>query len=206
MFDLEFENVFKSYGTRHVFESLTGVFRAGRVTGVVGPNGAGKTTLLRMAAGLQQPDRGTIVSHDPIYYGGFDSVPVGGRINGLRTALGLPTVPKAQNRSLRSLSRGELHRVGLTIALDLTRSVLLLDEPWTALEPAARETLNHTLQSSARNGAAVICSSHDLDEVRRVADDLMLLFNGEVHWWRAEELSSAGIQWDDIMRKLRGAN
>lgn len=198
---LELDGLRKSYGSREVLRGFSARFLPGRVAALVGPNGAGKTTLLRIIARLQFADAGTTRSGRVLYYGGFDSVPVHRRVNGLRQALGLEPVPGGDRR-LSRLSRGELHSAGLDIAFELAPEVLLLDEPWTALEPDARESLNARLRRAVKD-RVVICSSHDLDEVARVADDVVFLRDG-TGVWKSREDGDAGFERDELIRLYRG--
>src|SRR5207248_9225832 len=115
-------------------------------------------------------------------------------------ALGLPPVADG-SRKMSKLCRGELHRVGLDVAFELASDVLLLDEPWTALEPDAREALNVRLRSTVE-GRVLICSSHDLDEVARVADDVVFLAGGVALWKRREDASVA-FDRDELIRVYR---
>ncbi|HEX9986230.1 MAG TPA: ATP-binding cassette domain-containing protein [Thermoanaerobaculia bacterium] len=203
--ELRIEGVSKSYGSTAVLSALTATFRGGRIGALVGPNGAGKTTLLRIAAGLQRAESGTVRSQRPIlYYGGFDTLPVRGTENVLRKALGLPHRTGGEQK-LKTLSRGQLHSVGLRAAIDLRPPVLLLDEPWTALEPDAREELNQTLTRLAGAGHLVLCSTHDLDEVARIVDDILFLKKSAAPVWRArEEQDSARFDRDELLRLYRG--
>ena len=121
-----------------------------------------------------------------------------GRIDDLRRALGLGVTAGGERR-LSRLSRGELHAVGLDLAFELASDVLLLDEPWTALEPDAREALNDRLRLFAEQHV-VVCSSHDLDEVARVADDVVFLQDGVARWMRREE---AAFDRDELIRVYR---
>lgn len=178
-------NVHKSYGSQSVLRGFTGSFTAGRIAALVGPNGVGKTTLLRIIAGLQRASAGTIECGSVLYYGGFDTLPVRGTVNQFRRALGLDA-SLAGGRRLRNLSRGELHQVGLDATFGLSSEVLLLDEPWTALEPDAREALNGRVRAAAAE-RIVVCSSHDLDEVARIADDVVFLAAGQALWRRRED-------------------
>lgn len=198
---LSMEGIHKSYGKREVLRGLTADFANSRIAALVGPNGAGKTTLLRIAAGLQASDSGSIRGGRTLYYGGFDSVPVRGRINTLRRALGLPRVDGGDRR-LAKLSRGELQSVGLDIAFELAPEVLLLDEPWTALEPDARERLNERLRAACTN-RVVICSSHDLDEVARVADDVLFLRDGVV-LRKSRGDDETALDREELIRLYRG--
>ena len=177
---------------------MTGTFQPGRVTGVVGPNGAGKTTLLRIIAGLQRADGGRIARPDlAAYFGGFDTMPVGGCVDDLFRALVLPV--GRDRRKLSSLSRGELQQQGLRIIFDLSPRILLLDEPWTALEPHVREELNHRLIDFALRDAIVICSSHDLDEIVRVADDIAFLHDGVAQWSTKESRGGRRATRDELL-------
>lgn len=179
--NLEIRGLAKRYGSKRVFDAFEGTFEPGRLTALVGPNGAGKTTLLRIAAGLQTADAGEIIRPAPAaYYGGFDTIPVAGSVRNLRASLGVS--PGDDQRSLSRLSRGELQLVGLEIVLDLAPAILLLDEPWTALEPHVRRELTGRLSGLAAAGKMVICSSHDLDEVVRAADDVVFLHDGKGVW------------------------
>lgn len=200
---LAFAGVEKSYGGKSVLRGFTGDFVPGRIAALVGPNGAGKTTLLRIAAGLQRSDAGGVTGGSTLYYGGFDALPLHGTVRQFRAAVGLAATSGDDRRILARLSRGELQRVGLDIALELAPDVLLLDEPWTALEPDARAELNERLQSAARSDRVVICSSHDLDEVARVADDVVFLTRGVADWKRREDFQDGAFDRDDLVQTYR---
>jgi ABC-2 type transport system ATP-binding protein len=198
---LELSSVTKAYGANSVLRGFSGRFPAGRVAALVGPNGAGKTTLFRIAAGLQRADSGEVHGGHVLYYGGFDVLPQRRTLGELRNALGLNPVPTGY-RKLFSLSRGELQLAGLQIAFELSWGVLLLDEPWTALEPDARETLNAQIRDAVAE-RVILCSSHDLDEVARVADDVTFLRDG-VGVCVAREDYPDGFRREDLIRMYRG--
>jgi ABC-type multidrug transport system ATPase subunit len=194
---LQLESIRKSYGSHDVLRGFTGTFAPGRIAALIGPNGAGKTTLLRIAAGLQIADGGTVSRVKTVYYGGFDTMPLRGKVSQFRRALGLAA--EGDSRKLSTLSRGELQRVGLSAALELPADALLLDEPWTALEPDAREELDRELQRIAAD-RIVVCSTHDLDQVSRIADDWVFLAAGTALWKKRED----GIATrEDLLRLYR---
>lgn len=197
---LQLDSIRKSYGNHEVLRGFSGSFGPGRIAALVGPNGAGKTTLLRITAGLQHADSGAVQGGKALYYGGFDNVPIKGRINDLRRALGLRSLADGSCR-LSRLSRGELHRVGLDLAFELAPDVLLLDEPWTALEPDAREALNEQLRETAAS-RVIICSSHDLDEVARIADDVVFLEDG-IGTWKRRDAEEGAFERDELIRIYR---
>jgi ABC-type multidrug transport system ATPase subunit len=197
------EDLWKSYGRLQVLRGITATFAPGRVAALVRPNGAGKTTLMRIVAGLQTADRGSVRSSDVIYYGGFDTLPLKGRVRDLRRALGLSGPIQADARRLSQLSRGELQRVGLEACLELKRPTVFLDEPWTSLEPDVREELNLRLRWKAGENAVVVCSTHDLDEAARVADDLLFLREGHGLWLRREDSAAGAFEREEILRLFR---
>jgi ABC-2 type transport system ATP-binding protein len=198
---LRFFDVGKRYGAIRALSGCTFAFGPGRVAAIVGPNGAGKTTLLRIGAKLQFADSGHVEVRDVLYYGGFQQLPVKGMVNQLRASLGLGGASRHGNRKLSTLSSGELQRVGLEIAFDLDRDVLLLDEPWGSLEPDSREELNRMISSYAVRHT-VLCSSHDLDEVARTADDVVLLSDGEGQLYKREDFGGQ-FNRDDLLDVYR---
>jgi ABC-type multidrug transport system ATPase subunit len=171
------DSIAKRYGARVVLDGFTARFESFRVAALVGPNGVGKTTLLRIIAGLQQADAGSMTASRTLYFGGSETLPLHGTVASFLTALGLHAAV-TDARRLSTLSKGELQRVGLEASFALSADALLLDEPWTALEPDARGDLNDRIMGAARAGRSVVCSSHDLDEVARVADDVVFIRNG----------------------------
>ncbi|MEO8586436.1 MAG: ATP-binding cassette domain-containing protein [Acidobacteriota bacterium] len=201
---LMLQGVTKAYGEVIVLRGVDSEFHPGRIGALVGPNGAGKTTLMRIAAGLQRADSGTIHSSEVVYYGGFDTLPVGGAVNRFRRTLGLEPMAELGGRRMSRLSRGQLHRVGLDASFELGRGTLLLDEPWSSLEPDAREDLNSRLVETARSGRVVVVSSHDLDEVARVADDVAFLRDGRAVSRSREELGPGGFDRSLLLDLFRG--
>jgi ABC-2 type transport system ATP-binding protein len=190
----------KAYGKNEVLRGIDAEFAPARVTALVGANGAGKTTLLRIIAALLRPDSGEVIAPASLYYGGFDVLPVAGAINDLRRSLGLRPV-EGGKRQLSQLSRGELQIAGLDIAFELAPAGLLLDEPWTALEPDARDALTARIIEASRS-RTIICSSHDLDEVARVAHDVAFIGNGVVAIENGGAVSGA-FERERLVRRYR---
>jgi ABC-2 type transport system ATP-binding protein len=193
----------KAYGRNAVLRGVDLTFSPGRIGALVGPNGAGKTTLFRIAAGLQRADAGEVGATAVLYYGGFDVLPLRGTVNGLRRALGLAEARLLGERRMKGLSRGELQRAGLDVALDLRCRILLLDEPWTALEPDVRDELSSRLRARADEGTTVVVSSHELDEVARVADDIAFLRGGRATMKSREEMGEGGFDRARLMALFR---
>jgi len=180
----------------------------GRVFGLVGENGAGKTTLIKHVLGLLKAESGSVrvFGFDPV----TDPVAVLGRIGYLSEDRDLPPwmrvdellrysqafYPKwdrafaAELRDqfgldpaakIKNLSRGENAKAGLLIALAFRPELLLLDEPSSGLDPMVRrDILEAIIRTVADEGRTVFFSSHLLDEVERVADDVAMMFAGEM--------------------------
>lgn len=189
---------------RRVLDRLDLEVRAGDVTAVLGPNGAGKTTLLRTAAGRLKPWSGR-VERGPASSGRVVFVPAGAEpprastlarflrygafLAGLgrdqaEAAIAAAAQDVALHEHLRcplaSFSRGMRRRATLAFALLERPSVLLLDEPWAALDPESRSLLRTVLRAEAERGTLVLASSHETDQVARIADRVLLLERGRV--------------------------
>jgi ABC-2 type transport system ATP-binding protein len=183
---------------------------AGRIVALVGLNGAGKSTLMRLLLGMLRPGRGEVrlndlslseapmaawagVGHLVEYSVAYPELTVrrnlevsarlravadvGAAIDAIVAELALE--PYA-HRWVRSLSLGNKQRVGLAGALQHDPSVIILDEPTNSLDPAGVIRLRESLLRRARGGAAILVSSHHLDEVARIADRIILMNAGRL--------------------------
>jgi ABC-2 type transport system ATP-binding protein len=177
------------------------------ITGLVGPNGSGKTTLLRLATGLARPDSGSVwVAGLPAataqarryvgYVPEMDALPQDctGRkflliLAGLssRTAasqvetwLATLDLTAVADRRIGSYSKGMRQRLKLAQALLHEPRVLLCDEPFNGVDASARQQLQALFRQLAGQGRAVVLSSHQLDELERLADQLVILGHGRV--------------------------
>ena len=193
----------------------------GQMLGFLGPNGAGKTTAMRAVFGLVRPDRGVVSWDDsPIdgaarrrfgympeerglypRMGVADQVAYFGRIHGmarhdavesatrLLSELGLGDRLDAR---VDELSHGNQQRVQLAVALVHAPDLLVLDEPFSGLDPVAAALLAEVLRRQAAAGVAVLFSSHQLDLVEDLCDEVVILHRGRVvSEGRVQDLRSA---------------
>lgn len=213
---LQLQNVSLSYrrGAAPALSNVSAEIGAG-VVGLVGANGAGKTTLLRVIAGSLQPSAGQvrIAAQDPITCrrrGGLGIIPDIPRFPGYLTVAefldGIREISRDSDtsdaeielhdslairdlepRRLLELSLGQMRRVELLAALAGNPDVLLLDEPTNGLDPIAVAALRRGIAAARRPGRAIIVSSHNLDELQRVADRVLFLHRGTltVSWDRS---------------------
>ncbi len=197
-----------SYGRKLALDDINFEVREGRVFGLVGENGAGKTTLIKHLLGSLCPDKGraTVFGIEPTrnppavvsrfgYLSEDRDLPQWMRVNELMNYTrafypdwdpGYAEQLRKQFRlsgdsKIRNLSRGEKARAGLLVALAHRPELLLLDEPSSGLDAVSRhDILEVVVRSVAEEGRTVVFSSHLLDEVERVADDVAMFHQGKL--------------------------
>ena len=206
---LELVDIAVTYGDLVALDGCSFAARPGRVLGLLGPNGAGKTTAMRCVFGLVSPDRGDVCwSGTPVdrearlrfgympeerglypHMGVRAQLEYLARLSGLgrRSAaagverwlerLGLEQRGEAR---LDALSHGNQQRVQLAAALVHDPLLLVLDEPFAGLDPLGVEALSEVIGDLARGGAAVMFSSHQLDLVEHVCQDVVVIDQGRV--------------------------
>jgi tungstate transport system ATP-binding protein len=175
------------------------------ITAVIGPNGAGKSTLLRVLDGLIAADRGRVdfgarrvdacrrafvfqktalVRASVAYNVGLGLLPLGldAGERRARIAAALARVGLADRAAdpARRLSGGEQQRIALARAWAIEPELLLLDEPTASLDPAASEAVEGLIAAIAAGGTKVILVSHNLGQVARLAEDVLVLAGGTV--------------------------
>jgi ABC-2 type transport system ATP-binding protein len=187
------------------------VVEPGQVRGLLGPNGAGKTTLLRILLGLLRPDAGSVelfgrpmrVSGSALARSGaagFVEEPsfypyLSARVNleilaeldggtGARIdeVLGRVGLSAAAHDRVAGYSSGMRQRLGIAAALLRAPRLLLLDEPTAGLDPAGARDIETLLAELARDGVAVLLSSHQIAEVEEVCDGFTVIRRGKVVW------------------------
>ena len=205
---IETSGLSRKFGQKLALNHVSLKISRGRVFGLVGENGAGKTTLIKHILGLLKAEAGSVrvFGFDPV----TDPVAVLGRLGYLSENRDLPPwmrvdellrysrafYPKwdqafaeeLRNQfgldpaaKIKNLSRGENAKAGLLTALDYRPELLLLDEPSSGLDPMVRrDILEAIIRTVADEGRTVFFSSHLLEEVERVADDIAMMFAGNV--------------------------
>jgi ABC-2 type transport system ATP-binding protein len=206
---LEIHDLTKTYGSVVALDGASFTVRPGRLVGFLGRNGAGKTTTMRAVFGLIEPDRGSITWRGkPIERGerlrfGYmpeqrglyprmkvaDQLTYFGELHGLEAAParaaaarwldGLGLTDRAGSK-LETLSHGNQQRVQLGAALVHDPELLVLDEPFSGLDPIGIDTMSTILRQRATAGVSVIFSSHQLDLVEDVCEDVVIIESGRI--------------------------
>src|SRR5262249_47518740 len=210
---LSVHNMGVRYGPRDVVHALTFELSASQVLGVIGPNGAGKTTVLRTIAGLLRPSEGevrvrgmpprrAVARVNVAYFAGDFTLPGSVRARRWGTlATGDPITP--ERRRIRTLSRGTRQLLGLRTVLSRSHlELVLLDEPWGALDVDGSRWLSRTIEAKRDRGAAVVLASQDPQDLAGMCDPYLFLVNRRGSLFKAHELSSAGPVTPEVLAAM----
>jgi ABC-2 type transport system ATP-binding protein len=192
---IEVRGLKKSFGSRQVLSNLNFEIVKGEITAFLGPNGAGKSTTLKILLGLRKPTEGTVRTEGRIGYTSQElSFPAHLKVQEILSFVKAhypdshPVEELARrfhldhlmNRQIGGLSGGEKRRLGLACALMGKPDILVLDEPTTGLDLESRHHLWSEIQTFKSSGGSVLLSTHDLHEVSRIADRILLLDQGQI--------------------------
>ena len=204
---IDVDGLTKRYGGRTVVDEVSLQVHPGELVAVLGPNGAGKSTTVETIEGYRRADGGTVrvLGEDPatagrdhrarvglmLQSGGFDI-----RARPLETLrqyaafhadpldpgalLSLVGLERVVGTPYKRLSGGERQRLGLAVALIGQPEVLVLDEPTAGMDPEARAATRSLLHELRGKGAAILLTSHELADVERLADRIVILVAGRV--------------------------
>ena len=216
---LEASGLTKTYGAVRALDDFSIVIPTGGVFGVLGPNGAGKSTLFRIALGLVRPTQGTArlfgapagdstalrrvgamieTPRYPPYLTARDTL----RMLALESGIKDTDIPGwlervglggASDRPTNGFSVGMKQRLGLAAAFFTRPDLVILDEPTSGMDPAGIQEIRALIVDLARReGVTIILASHQLDEVKRVCDRVVILSKGKIAAEGAVDALTAG--------------
>ncbi|MEX2251388.1 MAG: ATP-binding cassette domain-containing protein [Acidimicrobiia bacterium] len=206
---LSIQDMHKTFGDVVALDGCTFAVARGAILGFLGPNGAGKTTAMRSIFGLMRPDSGEVTwdgqpigleqrrsfgympeqrglypkmkNHDQLAYlgrlHGMTAHDAGAAADHWLERFGLGD--RGTDR-LEALSHGNQQRVQLAAALIYDPELLVLDEPFSGLDPIASETMSDILREQAASGKAVVFSSHQLDLVEDLCEEVAIINKGVI--------------------------
>ncbi|HEY7484580.1 MAG TPA: ATP-binding cassette domain-containing protein [Streptosporangiaceae bacterium] len=221
---LEIDRVSKRYGEVVALREMTFDVRAGELFGFVGSNGAGKTTTMRIALGVLAADAGEVrwdgrpltletrrrIGYMPEERGLYPKMKVAEQLVYLARLRGLPPaqalrsvdtwlerlgVAERRDDEVQKLSLGNQQRVQLAAALVHDPSILVLDEPFSGLDPVAVDVMSQVLREKRDEDIPVVFSSHQLDLVERLCDRVGIVSSGQmVACGPVDELRTGGTE------------
>jgi ABC-2 type transport system ATP-binding protein len=226
---ITFEHVTKKYGRETALDDVSFTLEKGKIYGFLGPNGSGKSTSLKMMAGLVFPTSGTVsingkkvdrkIAKDVAYLTELDSYYTAFTVKDLIifAASQFPDfdIKKAEellnfmqlekSKKLKQLSKGNRGRLKLVIALARKTPILLLDEPFSGLDPMVRDSIVKGLLSYLDfKNQTVVIATHEIDEVETLLDEVIAIQNGTIHTIENVEnlRESKGLSVIEWMKKI----
>lgn len=202
---IEFQQVTKKYGGEFGLNDVSFTLEKGKIYGLLGPNGSGKSTTLKLIAGLAHPSSGKVIVDGKIadrkiarevaylteldmFYDPFkvkDMIEFydsqfpdfrRDRANELLQFMNLE-----ETKKIKQLSKGNRGRLKLVLSLAREAKVLLLDEPFSGLDPMVRESIVKGLLSYLDfENQTVVIATHEIDEIEPLLDEVLALQNGKI--------------------------
>ncbi|HAT55739.1 MAG TPA: sodium ABC transporter ATP-binding protein [Lactobacillus sp.] len=205
---LSVSNLTKQFGPNQGVTDESFTIQDGEIMGLIGQNGAGKTTTFRMILNLLKPDNGTVLwRNHPLTSSDYNNVGFLPEERGLYTHMSIqeqvvyfaalrgqkPAITKQAlpawmdrfavkgklTDKIKDLSKGNQQKVQLIATLIHQPKLIILDEPFSGLDPVNAQLLEDSIVEMKRNGASIIFSSHDMANVERISDDLLMLRHGQ---------------------------
>ncbi len=206
---LELQNLQKHYATHKAVDDISFSIPKGSIFGLLGPNGAGKTTLLRMITGIFYPDGGNIIfdgrrfdpqndirfiGYMPEERGLYKKMRVGEQALYLAQLKGLSRkeaqeklkywfqkfeITSWTHKKVEELSKGMQQKVQFISTIMHQPKLLILDEPFSGLDPINSQLIQDEIFEMARNGTTVIFSTHRMEQVEEICDHIVLVNKGK---------------------------
>jgi ABC-2 type transport system ATP-binding protein len=206
---LTVEHVWRSFGAVSAVRDVSFVLPRGQTLGLLGPNGAGKTTTMRMILGIYAPDRGSVrwrsapidettrkrlgyLPEERGLYGRLrvrEQIVYFARLHGVRAAaaraaaehwMQLLDIAAYADRPCSELSKGNQQKVQLACAAAHEPELLILDEPFSGLDPVNAQIVLGAIETLRRNGATLVLSSHQMWQIESACDRFCIIAGGEV--------------------------
>lgn len=213
--NIQVQKLRKSYKDREVLKNISFEIKEGSICGLLGINGAGKSTIMKIIFGLENADSGTVIFsgkknagiyeigaliETPAIYmnlSAYDNLKTRAllydisdeRINEVLNLIGLSNTGK---KKAGSFSLGMKQRLGLGMAIITSPDLLILDEPTNGLDPDGIKELLNLMISLKKSGMTILLSSHQLYEVSKVADKVVILHDGQIFY------DGSNVQSDDL--------
>lgn len=206
---LEIKNLHKNFATQKAVDDISLSIEQGQIFGLLGPNGAGKTTLIRMITGIFYPDSGSIqfdgkpfnpttdiskIGYMPEERGLYKKMKIGEQTLYLAQLKGLPKKEATEkikqwfakfemeswwNKKVEDLSKGMQQKLQFVTTVLHQPKLIILDEPFSGLDPVNSNLIKDEIYSLAKNGATIIFSTHRMEQVEEICDHIILVNKGQ---------------------------
>jgi ABC-2 type transport system ATP-binding protein len=206
---VELQNIRKVYDTKVAVEGLTLSIEPGTMFGLLGPNGSGKTSSIRMMIGMTVPDSGSVslfgqpfsrsllgrIGYLPEERGLYKKMKVldqlifMGQLHGLSESIAKQRalhwcermeITEAIPKKAEELSKGMQQKIQFIAALLHEPDLIIMDEPFSGLDPVNAELLMDTLVQLRKDGKAVLFSTHRMDQVEKLCDAIAIIYRGKL--------------------------
>jgi ABC-2 type transport system ATP-binding protein len=206
---VELQNIRKTYDTKVAVEGLSLTIEPGTMFGLLGPNGSGKTSSIRMMIGMTVPDSGAVclfnqpfsrsllnrIGYLPEERGLYkkmkvlDQLTFLGQLHGLKESDARKRsiawcerlqITEALEKKTEELSKGMQQKIQFIAALLHEPELVIMDEPFSGLDPVNAELLMDTLVELRRQGKTVLFSTHRMDQVEKLCDAIALIYQGKL--------------------------
>jgi len=225
---IDVKNISKRFGDVQAVDNLSFEVHPGEIFGLLGPNGAGKTTSIRMILDIFEPDSGEIeilggsmnevkknqVGYLPEERGLYQEIPLERCLTFLATLKGMDEHKAAtqlraymerfdlyqyRNSKVKELSKGMQQKAQLITTLVHDPEIVIIDEPFTALDPVNTEMVKDMLEQKRDEGKAIIMSTHQMNQVEELCDRILLIDNGHKVLYGTLQEIQQGFASRDIM-------
>lgn len=205
---LKIENLTKTYGDFKALNNVSLEAENGRILGILGRNGAGKTTTIKSIMGIIEPDSGTItfdgvdnrkakitigylpeerglyvnsvVKDELLYFAMLNGMDKKKALEEIKRLLEDFKIPTYLNKKVKTLSKGNKQKIQLISAILHKPQIVILDEPFSGLDPVNIELFKNTVLNLKKKGTTILFSSHRMEDVEEMCDRIVMLNKGNV--------------------------
>lgn len=206
--ELKVENVFKSFGDKEVLKDISLNTQSGTALGLLGRNGAGKTTTIRIIMGVFFPDKGGVlidnkpidrnrirIGYMPEERGLYPKIKIADQLIYLAQLRGMSSkdamkacdkwlermfMTEYKNKKLETLSKGNQQKIQLAATLMCNPQIVILDEPFSGLDPVNAILLKDVIKEMIEGGAVVLFSSHQMNYIEEFCESIAIINQGRI--------------------------
>src|ERR1700733_7678122 len=206
---LELHNLKKYFATQKAVDDISFDIKQGSIFGLLGPNGTGKTTLIRMITGIFFPDIGNIILNEKKFDALNDAMNIGympeerglykkmkigeqalylAQLKGLKKSEAMEAIKywfvrldmqSWWNKKVEDLSKGMSQKLQFVITVLHNPKLIILDEPFSGLDPVNSNLIRDEIYGLARKGATIVFSTHRMEQVEEICDHIILVNKGQ---------------------------